>query len=104
MENDLVYSHFQIEKLSNVQNLEDILDLLNKIDETFFRDYSEKRVALLNEQIMAVCDIIDSNLDCSNNLTKEELSFLYFSKSLCLDKLPDYSKKAEESADKNVLR
>ena len=38
----------------------------------------------------------------SNILNKTEISFLFFTKSLCLDKLPDYSKNAEESASKSV--
>ena len=51
---------------------------------------------------MDIIKLIDSNLQNSNILNKTEISFLYFTKSLCLDKLPDYSKGAEESASKSV--
>lgn len=51
---------------------------------------------------MEIIKLIDYNLQNSNILNKIEISFLYFTKSLCLDKLPDYSKSAEESASKSL--
>ena len=39
----------------------------------------------------------------SNTLSKVETGFLYFAKSVLLDKLPDYSKQAEEAATKSVI-
>jgi hypothetical protein len=51
---------------------------------------------------MEIMKSIDENLQNSNILNKTEISFLFFTKSLCLDKLPDYSKQAEESASKSV--
>jgi len=53
---------------------------------------------------MEIIRIIDENLQNTNSLTKTEISFLYFTKSLCLDKLPDYSKSSEESASKSVRK
>jgi hypothetical protein len=52
---------------------------------------------------MELIKIIDEILQNSNILNKTELAFLYFTKSFCLDKLPDYSKQAEESASKSVI-
>ncbi len=53
--------------------------------------------------IFDLIKIIDDNLQNSNILTKNEIAFLYLTKSLCLDKLPEYSKIAEESASKSVF-
>lgn len=46
--------------------------------------------------------IIDKILENINQLSKKEIGFLYFTKSMTLDKLPEYSKVAEESASKSV--
>lgn len=51
---------------------------------------------------MEAVKLMDLNLQNINGLNKTEISFLYFTKSMCLDKLPDYSKQAEESASKSV--
>jgi hypothetical protein len=51
---------------------------------------------------MEAIKIIDNSLQNSNILSKNELAFLYFTKSHSLDKLPEYSKQAEESASKLV--
>ena len=51
---------------------------------------------------MDLLKLIDSNLQNSNQLSKEEVSFLYLIKSFSLDKLPEYSKESEESASKSV--
>ena len=59
---------------------------------------------MLKNSIMEIIRIIDENLQNTNSLTKTEISFLYFTKSLCLDKLPDYSKSSEESASKSVRK
>jgi tetratricopeptide (TPR) repeat protein len=46
--------------------------------------------------------VIDEILQNQNILSKKELAFLYFTKSISLDKLPEYSKQAEDSASKSV--
>jgi len=69
----------------------------------YFIDYSKDRSENLKKNIFDLIKIIDENLQNSNILTKNEIAFLYFTKSLCLDKLPEYSKVAEESASKSVL-
>ena len=73
-----------------------------KIDNIYFNDYSNDRGENLKKFIFEIIKIIDENLQNSNILSKNEISFLYFIKSLCLDKLPEYSKIAEESASKSV--
>jgi hypothetical protein len=102
MENNLIYNHFKLEDLKNISSLERINEISQKIDEVFFFDYSEKRNEVLKEKIIEIIKIIDENLNNTNFLTKQEISFLYFIKSLCLDKLPEYSKIAEDSANKSV--
>ena len=57
----------------------------------------------MKSNIADVIKIIDESLQNSNILNKTELAFLYFTKSHCLDKLPDYTKQAEESASKSVI-
>ncbi len=74
----------------------------HKIDEIYFTDYSQERNDKLNSVIMEAVKLMDLNLQNINGLNKTEISFLYFTKSMCLDKLPDYSKQAEESASKSV--
>ncbi len=51
---------------------------------------------------MDAVKLMDQNLQNINALNKNEISFIYFTKSMCLDKLPEYSKQAEESASKSV--
>jgi hypothetical protein len=102
MENNLIYNHFRLEDLKNVASLDKINDISRNIDEVFFFDYSEKRSEILKEKIIEVIKLIDENLNNPNVLTKQEISFLYFIKSLCLDKLPEYWKVAEDSANKSV--
>lgn len=57
---------------------------------------------ILNEKIMTLVKLIDVNLSKKNQLSKEEFSFLYFTKSINLDKLTEYTKQAEDSANKSV--
>jgi hypothetical protein len=60
------------------------------------------RNEFLKTDIMEAIKIIDYSLQNTNILSKNELAFLYFTKSHILDKLPEYSKQAEESASKLV--
>ena len=103
MENNLIYNHFKLEELKNINNIESIKALIDKINEIYFTIYSNERNDLLLLEINKMIKIIDDNLQNSNQLNKTEISFLYFTKSLCLDKLPNYSKQAEESAAKSVI-
>ena len=86
----------------------ELVDLIKKDADPFNISFEEdpnieKRNELLKTSIMSLLKLIDSNLQNSNQLSKEEISFLYFIKSLSLDKLPEYSKQSEESASKSVL-
>lgn len=102
MENTLIFDHFKKGDLNNIKEIESINQLIEKIDEIYFTNYSSTRNDLLKSAIMEIIKIIDENLQNTNILNKTEISFLYFTKSMCLDKLPDYSKHAEESASKSV--
>lgn len=83
--------------------LDEIRSLNEKINSLYFTDYSNDRSDNLKKLIFEIIKIIDDNLQNSNILAKNEIAFLYLTKSLCLDKLPEYSKIAEESASKSVL-
>ena len=102
MEN-LIFDHFKLEDLNNLNNLEIIRDLIIEINDIYFTNYSISRNDLLKAKILDIIKHLDQNLQNSNILNKIEISFLYFTKSICLDKLPDYSKQAEESASKSVF-
>jgi hypothetical protein len=77
-------------------------EFIDKVNDIYFTKFSQSRNDLLKTNIMEAIKIIDNSLQNSNILNKNELSFLYFTKSHCLDKLPEYSKQAEESASKLV--
>lgn len=76
--------------------------MIDKVNEIFFTNYSESRNESLKTYIMDAVKIIDNSLQNSNILNKNELAFLYYTKSHLLDKLPEYCKQAEESASKLV--
>ena len=100
--NTVLTSHFDVNSMKNVKNMKDILDLFNSVEKVYFTNYEKERNDLLKSQIMSLIKIIDANLQNGSQLSKEEISFLYFVKSLSLDKLPEYSKESEESASKSV--
>jgi hypothetical protein len=78
--------------------------LIERVNDIYFLNFTNSRNELLKNFIMDAIKIIDNSLQNSNILNKNELSFLYFIKSHCLDKLPEYSKQAEESASKLVRK
>ena len=102
MENSSNLSHFDITKMKAIQNINEIQTLFNNIEEIYFTNYKTERNEILKTSIMSLLQYVDSNLQNSNQLSKEEISYLYFIKSLSLDKLPEYSKESEESASKSV--
>lgn len=102
MENKTISNHFDTSTMKNIHDLNSIQELFDKIEEIYFTNYKTERNELLKTSIMSLLKLIDSNLQNSSQLTKEEISFLYFIKSLSLDKLPEYSKQSEESASKSV--
>ncbi len=76
--------------------------MIHKVNNIYFTDFSNMRNEFLKTDIMEAIKIIDYSLQNTNILSKNELAFLYFTKSHILDKLPEYSKQAEESASKLV--
>ena len=102
MEYDSLFSNFDIEKLNQIKNLKNIQSLYEKIEEIYFTNYKTERNELLKTSILELIKIIDENLQLSNTLSKEEISFLYSVKSFALDKFPEYTKESEDSASKSV--
>ena len=102
MENENFESHFDVSKFVNIKNYDEIKKLFLKIEELYYTFYKTERNNLLQTNISNLIKIIDEHLQNSNQLTKEEISFLYFIKSLSLDKLPEYTKESEESVNKSV--
>ena len=102
MEYDSLFSNFDIEKLNQIKNLKNIQSLYEKIEEIYFTNYKTERNELLKTSIVELIKIIDDNLQLSNTLSKEEISFLYSVKSFALDKFPEYTKESEDSASKSV--
>jgi len=94
--------YFKIEEFKNVTNVNEYEIKIEKISEIYYTDFSEKRNDVLKTNIMDLIKIIDEKLQNSNILSKNEIAYLYFLKSLSLDRLPDYSKQAEESASKSL--
>lgn len=99
---ELIYNRYSMNNLKQLQGLDELIALNKAIDSIYYKDYSSERNQNLTEHIMKAIKLIDSNLQTPNSLSKQELSFLYYSKSMLLDKLPEYSKTAEESASKSV--
>ena len=102
MEYDSLFYNFDIEKLNQIKNLKNIQSLYEKIEEIYFTNYKTERNELLKTSILELIKIIDENLQLSNTLSKEEISFLYSVKSFALDKFPEYTKESEDSASKSV--
>ena len=75
-----------------------------KIEDLYYTFYKNERNALLQTNISNLIKLIDEHLQNSNQLSKEEVSFLYFIKCLSLDKLPEYTKESEESVNKSVRK
>ena len=104
MENENFSPHFDVTKFVNIKNYEEIKTLFFKIEELYYTFYKNERNALLQTNISNLIKLIDEHLQNSNQLSKEEVSFLYFIKCLSLDKLPEYTKESEESVNKSVRK
>lgn len=98
----IISKEFQNTNLKNIEKIDDIINSINKINEVYFTYYNPDRNNLLKDQIMSGIKIIDDYLVNSHNLTKNEISFLYYSKTQLFDKLPEYNKIAEDSANKSL--
>lgn len=96
----ILLEQFQIKDLSSLPEIQSISDCISKVANIYFTNYSTDRNNLLKEESMAGIKIIDDSLLNMNNYTKLQVSFLFFVKSWLFDKLPEYSKAAEDSANK----
>lgn len=104
MESAGILNHFNLDEMKNLQNKEEIIKLSDVIEEIYYTNYKTERNELLKTNILNLLKILDENLQQSNSLTKDEISFLYCIKSQSLDKLPEYSKQSEDSASKSVSK
>ena len=102
MDKDNIESHFDVTKFEHIKNYDEIKALLDKIEDLYYTFYKNERNNLLQTNISNLLKLIDAHLQNSNQLSKDEISFLYFIKSLSLDKLPEYTKESEESVNKSV--
>lgn len=102
IENNSFESHFDVTKFVNLKNYDELKRIFLKIEEVYYTYYKSERNELLQTNILSLLKLIDEHLQNSNQLLKEEISFLYFIKSLSLDKLPEYSKDSEDSVNKSV--
>lgn len=98
----ILTDHFNIDNMKAIKDINEILNMFNTIENVYFTNYKTERDELLKKEIMSLLKLLDLNLQNSSQLSKDEISFLYFVKSLSLDKLPEYSKESEESASKSV--
>ena len=99
----IIKNHFNTNEMKNIKEMSELLRLFNSIEKVYYTNYQKERNELLKKEIMSIINLIDSNLQNGSQLNKDEISFLYFVKSLSLDKLPEYSKESEESASKSVI-
>ncbi len=104
MENESFEPHFDITKFEHLKNIEELKTLFFKIEELYYTFYKNERNELLQSKISNLIKLVDEHLQNSNQLSKEEISFLYFIKCQSLDKLPEYTKESEESVNKSVRK
>jgi len=104
MENDNFEPHFDVTKFVNLKNYDELKKLFFKIEDLYYTFYKKERNELLQTNISNLIKLIDDHLQNSNQLTKEEISFLYFIKCLSLDKLPEHTKESEDSVNKSVRK
>ena len=102
MENENFAPHFDVTKFEHIKNYEELKELFFKIENLYYTFYKNERNELLQKNISNLIKLIDQHLQNSNQLLKEEISFLYFIKCLSLDKLPEYTKESEDSVNKSV--
>lgn len=97
-----ILNRFKREELKSIDKLEEIIQFIDKVEKIFYTDYSNDRNNLLKKEILDSIKILDEYLSNINILCKAEVSFIYFCKSFLLDRLPEYSKVAEDSATKSL--
>ena len=102
MENENFEQNFDVSKFEHLKNYEELKTLFLDIEKVYYTFYKKEREEKLEESINKLIKLIDAHLQSNKQLSKEEISFLYFIKSLSLDKLPKYSKESEDSVNKSV--
>ena len=102
MENDNFEKIFDISTFEHINNYEEIKSLFLDIEKIYYTFYKKEREEKLEESINKLIKLIDNHLQSNKQLSKDEISFLYFIKSLSLDKLPKYCKESEDSVNKSV--
>ena len=102
MENENFEQNFDVSKFEHLKNYEELKSLFLEIEKVYYTFYKKEREEKLEESINKLIKLIDAHLQSNKQLSKEEISFLYFIKCLSLDKLPKYSKESEDSVNKSV--
>lgn len=100
--NHVLLEQFKKQDFVNISNYEEIESNIELINELHFTYHKSDRNTVLKDKIMQSIKIVDDYLQNMNQINKKEISFLFFAKSVLLDKLPEYSKVAEDSANKSL--
>lgn len=98
---NLIFGKFKKSDLE-IEDLDTIIESVNEIKNIFYNNYSSERNSTLKNKILNAIKILDKYLSNVNTLKKAEMCFIYYCKSFILDKLPEYTKEAEESANKSL--
>lgn len=102
--NYILLKQFEIKNLKNIKNLDMLNLVISQTTKEFYTNYSSTRKDAIKDICMKGINIIDDNLTNKSIylLSKNENSFLTFAKAWLFDKLPEYSKTAEDSANKSI--
>ena len=102
--NYILLKQFEIKNLKNIKNLDMLNLVISQTTKEFYTNYSSTRKDAIKDICMKGINIIDDNLKNKSIylLSKNENSFLTFAKAWLFDKLPEYSKTAEDSANKSI--
>jgi len=97
-------NQFNINEIKSIskQDISKIESELTELEETYLSVFSNDRNEILKRQISITVKHIDQYLSNQNALSRQELAYLYFIKSLVLDKAPEYTKTSEECANKSL--
>lgn len=85
-----------------IEELEALIENVEEIKNIFYNNYSSERNSILKNKILTTIKILDKYLSNINSLKKPDMCFIYYCKSFILDKLPEYTKEAEDSANKSL--
>lgn len=97
-----ILSRFNKNDLKSLDKLDQIFEGIEEVSLLYYSNYTVDRNKILKDKILEIVKILDDYLSNINQFGKKEMAFIYFSKTYLLDKLPEYSKIAEESANKSL--